>query len=65
VLNEISKKSGKSKKIILFEFYKDTHPRIFKRWMKNQKLIKTGKMTGDGCNTYIEIVDGKFVERKT
>ena len=64
MLQELSDKTGKSKKVLLFEFMRDEHPITFKRWMANEELKRTGKMTGDGCETYISLINGEFIENK-
>ena len=64
ILDAIAKSANKSKSIVLFEFMKNTHPITFKRMLKNEQLIKTGKMINcsERVHSYVELQDNKLVE---
>lgn len=67
VLEQLSKATGKSQKMLLFEFEKDTHPRTFKRWLKEEQLRKEGKAISFVCGApdvtpIIELIDEQLVE---
>lgn len=59
--------TGKSVKLLLFEFEKDNHPRTFKRWINEEQKRKTGKLVCFVCGApditpIIELIDGQLVE---
>lgn len=64
MLDAIAKSANKSKSLVLFEFMRDTHPITFKRMLKNEQLIKTGKMINcsERVYSYVELQDNKLVE---
>lgn len=67
MLEQLSKTTGKSRNLLLFEFQKDKHPITFKRWLKEEQLRKTGKLTSfvNGKvdkSPIIELINNQLVE---
>ncbi len=61
LLKQVSERTGKSQKMILFEFMKDKHPKTFQHWLLDEQLRKNG-IIQDNDKTVIELVDGELVE---